>query len=159
MQPQLILIAEDQEDEILLIRRAFEKAKIVNPLHFVRDGQDVITYLKGEGRYSDRAEFPLPSLLLLDIKMPRLDGFEVLKWVRKQPGLAELRIIVLTASQDVRDVNKAYLLGANSFLVKPVDFNQFVDLSIALHGYWLWLSKTPETSRPAKLPFPATPAS
>ncbi len=84
--------------------------------------------------------------------MPGTDGFEVLKWVREQPGLAALRIVVLTGSQDVRDVNKAYQLGANSFLVKPVDFAHFVELSVALQGYWLWLSKTPETWRAEEVP-------
>jgi CheY-like chemotaxis protein len=145
MNKELILIAEDNEDEILLVRLAFHKAKVANPLHFVRDGLEAISYLAGADQYSNRAEYPLPSLFLLDLKMPRVDGFEVLEWVREQPSLARLRIVILTGSHDVRDVNKAYELGASSYLIKPVDFSQFVDLSVAVHGYWMWLSKLPET--------------
>jgi CheY-like chemotaxis protein len=152
LENQLILIAEDNDDEILLIRRAFRKANIINPLHVVRDGEEAVAYLKGEGQYARRAEYPLPSLLLLDLKMPKKDGFDVLRWVRSQPGLSTLRVVVLTCSEDVRDVNRAYQLGANSFLVKPVDLSQFVELTIALQGYWLWLSKAPETNRPDEFP-------
>ncbi len=147
---KLILVAEDQEDEAILIRRAFEKAGVINPIHIVRNGEDVLAYLKGEGPYSNRDEYPLPQLLLLDLKMPKMDGFEVLQWVRQQPGLAALRIVVLTCSQDIRDVNKAYKLGANSFLVKPVDFKNFAELANSLQGYWLWLNVDPEISRPPK---------
>jgi CheY-like chemotaxis protein len=147
MERRFILIAEDNEDEVLLIRRAFRNANVINPLFFVRNGEEVIEYLKGEGRFSNREEYPVPDLLLLDLKMPKVDGFEVLHWVRYQPQLKALRIVVLTNSSDVRDVNRAYRLGANSFLVKPVDFGQFVELSSAILGYWLWLSKVPEVSR------------
>ena len=146
----VILLAEDREDVILLIRRAFEKGGIVNPLHIVRDGEETIAYLKGEGKYSNRAEYPLPDLLMLDLKMPRADGFEVLRWVRQQPGLAALRVVVLTSSQDIRDVNVAYRLGANSFMVKPMDFQNIVEMSKLLRDYWLNLSKTPETFRQPK---------
>jgi CheY-like chemotaxis protein len=152
MTKDVILVAEDNEDEILLVRLAFEKAKVANPLHFVRDGLETISYLAGTRQYSNRAEYPLPSLLLLDLKMPRVDGFEVLEWVRQQPTLARLRTVVLTGSTDVRDVNRAYELGASSYLIKPVDFNDFVALSVAVHGYWMWLAKLPETHRPGELP-------
>src|SRR5438132_4460545 len=104
----VILLAEDLEDDILLIRRAFERGNIDKPLQIVRDGEETIAYLKGEGKYANRAEYPLPDLLLLDLKMPRLDGFEVLRWIRQQPGLEGLRVVVLTSSEDMRDVNKAY---------------------------------------------------
>src|SRR5438105_2858307 len=115
----VILVAEDREDDIILIRRAFARARVVNPIHVVRDGEEALAYLKGEGKYGNRREYPLPELLLLDLKMPRMDGFEVLRWVRSQPDLRLLRVVVLTSSEDVRDVNLAYQLGANSFLVKP----------------------------------------
>ena len=143
----LILLAEDREDDIRIIRRAFEQAKLLNPLQVVRDGDEAIAYLKGEGKYSNRAEYPLPDLVLLDLKMPRVDGFEVLRWAREQPGLKALRFVVLTSSDEMRDVNLAYQLGANSFLVKPVNFADFVQTTRALKGYWLWMSKTPETYR------------
>ena len=147
----VILLAEDREDDIIIIRHAFAKAKFLNPLHIVRDGQEAIDYLQGEGKYANRDEYPLPSLLLLDLKLPRKDGLDVLKWVRSQPGLSALRIVVLSASEQVRDINKAYQLGANSFLLKPLDFTQFVEMTRALKGYWLWMSKEPETSRPPPL--------
>lgn len=143
-------MAEDRDDEILLLKRAFRQANILNPLQIVRDGDEAIAYLKGEGRFSNRAEYPLPGLMLLDLKMPRRDGFEVLQWLRQQPTLNTLRVIVLTASEDIRDVNMAYQLGANSFLVKPVDFENFVSVIETLQGYWLWMSKAPEISRPPR---------
>src|SRR5437867_8430574 len=146
----VILLAEDREDDIALIRKAFAKAYILNPLHVVRDGEEAIAYLQREGRYFNRDEYPLPDLLMLDLKMPRADGFEVLRWVRQQPGLSALRVVVLTSSQDIRDVNVAYRLGANSFMVKPMDFQHIVEMSKLLRDYWLNLSKTPETFREPK---------
>src|SRR2546421_4942592 len=143
----VILLAEDREDEVTLLRRAFAKANFLNPLHVVSNGDEAIDYLKGEGKYANRGEYPLPSLLLLDLKMPRKDGFEVLHWIRKQPDLSALRVIVLTSSDQIRDVNRAYEMGANSFLVKPVDFGSFVEVTRALRGYWLWVAEEPEVSR------------
>lgn len=144
----VILLAEDRDDDIALIQKAFKKAYIVNPLFVVRDGEEAIAYLSGAGKYSNRAEYPLPDLLLLDLKMPRVDGFEVLKWIRDQPGLSALRVVVLTASDSIRDVNVAYQLGANSFMVKPMDFGDVVNMSRFLTSYWLQMSKTPESYRP-----------
>jgi CheY-like chemotaxis protein len=148
----VILLAEDEEDYVLLIRRAFAQAKIPNPLHVVWNGQEAIAYLKGEGKYANREEYPLPDLFLLDLKMPRVNGFEVLKWLRSEPGLAPLRVLVLTSSEELRDVNEAYKLGANSFLVKPLDFQDFTQLSRLIQEFWLKASKTPETFRPPKNP-------
>ena len=124
----------------------------------VRDGEETIAYLKGEGQFANRAEYPLPELLLLDLAMPRKDGFEVLRWLRQQPGLSALRVVVLTSSDQMRDVNLAYKLGANSFLVKPIDFDNFVSMTTALNGYWLWMSKAPETSRSSEVPNPTRAA-
>lgn len=143
----VILLAEDREDDILLIRKAFQKGGISNPFFVVRDGEEVVAYLKGDGKFYNRAEYPLPSLLLLDLKMPRMDGFEVLKWIRTQPGLSALRVVVLTSSERIRDVNVAYNLGANSFLVKPMDFEHVLELTKILKEYWLRLDKPPETFR------------
>ena len=144
----LFLLVEDDEDHVSLVRRAFQKANIVNPLQVVRSGQEAMVYLEGTGPYARRDEFPLPKLVLLDLKMPGISGFDVLRWIRQRPGLATLRVVVLTASNEIRDVNLAYELGANSFLVKPVDFDDFVKLSRAIQGYWIWLSKSPETFAP-----------
>jgi len=144
---EVILLAEDNEDHVTLIRRAFRQSGLLNPVHVVNDGEDAIAYLKGEGRYSNRAEHPLPCLLLLDLKMPNKNGFEVLEWVRSQPAFRALRVVVLTTSGDMQDINRAYQLGANSFLTKPVDFRDFVQLTNAVKGYWLWMSRAPELER------------
>ena len=143
----LVLIAEDREDDIVLIKRSLQKAGVANPVHVVRNGDEAISYLKGEAEFADRNEYPLPALLLLDLKMPRTDGFEVLRWIRQQPGLKGLRVIVLTSSEDIRDVNKAYELGANSFLVKPMEFENFVGMSKFLGEYWLRTDLAPAVSR------------
>jgi CheY-like chemotaxis protein len=143
----LFLLVEDNEDHVLLIRRAFAKTKVVNPLQVVRTGEDAIAYLEGTGRFSNRAEFPLPAVILLDLKLIGMDGFEVLRWIRQQPNLRAARVVVLTSSNEIRDVNLAYQLGANSFLVKPVDFEDFIRVTQALQGYWLWTDKAPEISR------------
>jgi CheY-like chemotaxis protein len=148
----LFLLVEDNADDVMLIRRAFQKSRVLNPLHVARTGEEALAYLSGEGRYCNRAEFPLPALVLLDLKMPGIDGFEVLKWIREQPGLNLLRVVVLTSSDSMRDVNLAYKLGANSFLVKPVDFDRFVEISQALSGYWMWLDRAPDISRPHEQP-------
>ncbi len=143
----IILLAEDDENHVHLIQRAFKQAGLLNPLYIVEDGEQAIAYLKGEGKYANRDEYPIPCLLLLDLKMPNKNGFEVLEWLRGQPGLSSLRVVVLTTSERIHDVNRAYQLGANSFLTKPVDFRDFVQLSSAVKGYWLWLSRAPEVSR------------
>jgi CheY-like chemotaxis protein len=144
----LFLLVEDNEDHVALIRRAFVKSKVVNPVQVVPNGEQAIAYLEGTGRFSNRAEFPLPSLILLDLKLTGMDGFEVLRWIRSQPTLRAIRVVVLTSSNAIKDVNLAYQLGANSFLVKPVDFEDFVRIAQALQGYWLWSDKAPEVSRP-----------
>jgi CheY-like chemotaxis protein len=146
----LFLLVEDNEDHVALIRRAFTKSKVVNPVQVVPNGEEAIAYLEATGRFSNRAEFPLPSLILLDLKLTGMDGFDVLRWIRAQPTLRAIRVVVLTSSNAIKDVNLAYQLGANSFLVKPVDFEDFVRIAQALQGYWLWSDKAPEVSRPRK---------
>lgn len=148
----LFLLVDDNENDILLVRRAFAKAKVLNALQVVRTGDEAIAYLAGKGKFANRAEYPLPALLLLDLKMPGLDGFDVLRWIRQEPTLRTLRVVVLTASDDMRDVNVAYKMGANSFLIKPADLDRFVEISQALNGYWLWLNKAPEAHRPGETP-------
>src|SRR6266704_5961759 len=127
-QEYLVLLADDSEDDGLLLEMAFGQLDRLRLLPRMCDGEQTIAYLSGEGKFSDRRKYPLPDLLLLDLKMPRVDGFEVLKWVRQQPGLSSLRVVVLTSSEDIRDVNVAYRLGANSFMVKPMDFDNVVEL-------------------------------
>jgi CheY-like chemotaxis protein len=148
--PAVILLAEDEEDYVLLVKRAFSEAKITNPLHVVSTGQEAVAYLKGEGKYANRDEYPLPDLLLMDLKLPGFNGLEIIGWMRSQPGLAGLRIVVLTSSDQLKDVNDAYRLGANSFLMKPYDFADLVQFSRMISEYWLQMSKTPESYRAAR---------
>jgi CheY-like chemotaxis protein len=143
----VILIVEDREDDILLITRAFQKAGLTNPLQVVRDGEDALAYLRGVRKFSNRAEYPLPILVLLDLKLPGMDGFEVLSWIRHEEGIRALPVLVLTSSSQLRDVNRAYHLGANSFIVKDFDFLNTVEFGKLLKTYWLHTVLTPETSR------------
>lgn len=154
----VILIAEDEQDYVLLLSFAFSQAGIDNPVHFVSTGQELLSYLKGDGKYFNRDEYPLPDLLLLDLKLPGYNGFEVLAWVRSHPGLTSLRIAVLTSSNQMSDVNNAYRLGANSFLVKPHDFDGLVHLAKLIQEFWLQHSKAPETFRTPGLDSPRKPA-
>jgi CheY-like chemotaxis protein len=125
---------------------------VQNPIYVVPDGEEAIWYLKGEGKFSNRAEYPVPDLLLLDLKMPIMDGFEVLRWVRQQPHLAGLRVLVLTSSDSLQDVNLAYKLGANSFLVKPLEFENCAQLGRLIQDYWLERNRTGAIARPEAIP-------
>ncbi len=126
-QERLILIVEDYEDDAFFVQRAFEKAAVENPLQFVPTGREAITYLNGDPPYADREKYPLPSLVLLDVTMPLMDGFEVLEWVRSQPRFANLRVVVLTGSEEKRA--ESYELGADAFMVKPLDSVGAAELS------------------------------
>lgn len=143
---ETILLIEDDDNDILLVRRALEKARLVNSLQVVSDGEEAVAYLSGAGKYADRRRYPLPALVLLDLKLPRRSGFEVLAWLRKQPGLKRTRVVVLTSSRNGTDVNRAYELGANSYLVKPVRFEDLVDLLKMVHLYWMVVSERPEVA-------------
>src|SRR4051794_20062070 len=133
----VILLAEDNEDDLLVIHKAFQRTKLLNPVHVVRDGEEALAYLEGKDKYANRDEYPLPDLMLLDLKMPKLDGFDVIARVRAHPTLRALCIVVLTTSTDMRDVNRAYEMGANSFMVKPMDFNQTAETIELVKRYWL----------------------
>ena len=145
----VILLVEDRDDDILLIRKAFEKGGLLNPLQVVRTGEDALAYLSAAGKYSDSEEYPLPTLILLDLKLPGMDGFDVLQWIRSQPGINVIPVVVLTSSTLIHDANRAYQLGANSFLVKELEFANFVEVTKVLQRYWLQTAKTPESYRPA----------
>jgi CheY-like chemotaxis protein len=145
-QPLAILLAEDREDDVVLIRRAFARVNFLNPLLVVKNGEEAISYLQGDTPYDDRTRYPLPAVMLLDLKMPRKDGFDVLRWIRQQRAFDTLRVLVLTSSEVSQDVALAYQLGANSFLVKPSDFNDLVQLTRFIDGFWLQFNKTIEGS-------------
>lgn len=133
----IILLVEDRLDDYLLVQRALAKAGLSNPFFHVHDGEEAMDYLEGAREFKDRAKFPLPDLVLLDLKLPRMDGFEVLREVRRNPVFRTLPIIVLTSSQDLADVNRAYELGANSFLVKPLEFDHYPAMMRTLSSFWL----------------------
>ena len=147
----VVLLADDNEDDVVTLRHALRRARIEAPLHVVEDGEEAIAYLRGVGKFSNRAEFPLPDLFLLDLRMPKVDGFEVLEWLRQQPSLAPLRTIVLTASDDFFDVDRAYALGANSFLTKSMDLLDFGNTLEATFRYWLTTTRAPHVHRPGEL--------
>lgn len=139
---QTILLVDDSEMDLVLMRAAFEMAKCNLPLQEVRNGEGAIAYLKGEGPYGDRNKFPLPTVMLLDLNMPKKDGFEVLAWVRAQPGLKRLMVIVLTASMRSTDVERAFDLGATSFLVKPSNLEALAAMMRCLSD-WIQINQFP----------------
>jgi CheY-like chemotaxis protein len=138
-----ILLIEDDPNDQVLIRRAFAKAKLMNPLHMVDDGDAAVDYLAGDGQYADRQLHPLPTLILLDLKLPRRSGLEVLEWLRAQPGCRRIPVVVLTSSEDSADIARAYDLGANSYLVKPVDFDGLLELLRTVGLYWMVMNQYP----------------
>jgi CheY-like chemotaxis protein len=141
-----MLMVEDDDNDVFFFERALKQAEITHPFYRVRNGEEAIAYLRGEGPYRDRAQFPQPRFLLLDLKMPRKNGFEVIEWVRQQPGLRRLPIVVFSSSREYPDVNRAYELGANTYLVKPVKFEELVEMVKALHAFWLGFAEQPTIS-------------
>jgi CheY-like chemotaxis protein len=138
-----ILLAEDSEDDYALMQRAIERAGITHQIRRVPTGERTLAYLKGEGIYADRKQYPFPDLLFLDLKMPRMNGFEVLQAIRKEPFLRRLIVIVVTSSEEIRDIDRAYEYGANSYLVKPVSFTELVEEVRLVKDYWLKINNPP----------------
>ena len=132
-----ILLVEDNEDDVFLMRRALRGARVANPLYVVEDGQEAENYLSGVGKYADRAEYPVPAIVFLDLKLPYISGHDVLAWIRRQKDLEGLVVIVLTSSNEASDLSRCYALGANSYLVKPPTPEQLEDLAKAFKWYWL----------------------
>ena len=142
-----ILLVEDSEDNILLVRHAMRKAGVTTPLEVVTSGEEAIAYLGGTNGFSNWQQFPLPAIVLLDLKMPGIDGFEVLKWIRKHPGLRPLRVAMLTSSEMPEEIQKAHDLGANVFLTKPVQLERLVDILKTLNEHWLKQAQIPAVTR------------
>jgi len=140
-----ILYAEDEEDDVYFIRRAFEQAGILNPLAVVPDGQRAINYLAGNGHYANRNVHPLPCLVILDMKMPEKSGLEVLKWIRSQPAICTLPVLMLTSSSHDADMQRAYVQGANGYLVKPGSPADQVTMAKAIKDYWLMQNRSAMT--------------
>jgi CheY-like chemotaxis protein len=144
MMAQPILHVEDREEDVFLLQYAFKRAEINNPVQVAANGQEAIDYLAGAGKFSNRSQFPLPCLVLLDLKLPHKMGLEVLEWIRQQPALKALVVIVLTSSIDSGDIRRAYGLGANAYLVKPSDTGTLADMCMALKHFWLVHNTPPE---------------
>lgn len=140
---KLILLVEDDRNDVFFLQYAFERAGINNPLEVVEDGQQAMDYLAGAGRYADRERHALPCLVLLDLKLPVRVGLEVLRWIREQPALQTLLVVVLTSSANIRDIDESYRLGARSFLVKPLSVDKRLEMVRAIKLYWLEHNELP----------------
>jgi CheY-like chemotaxis protein len=138
-----ILHVDDDPNDVFLLEHAMHKAGIANPMHVVTDGREAIDYLKGRGKFADRQRFPLPHLVLLDLKLPHVMGLDVLKWIRKESGLA-LVVVMLTASAEEADIATAYRLGVNAFLTKPSEANKLVEMMQAAKAFWLTHNTLPK---------------
>lgn len=139
-----ILLVEDDPNDVFLVKRAFKKANITNPIQVADNGKKAVQYLETQETYNDREKHPLHVLILMDLKLPRMSGFELLEWLQKQPVLKCIPVVVLTSSRESVDIDKAYDLGANSYLIKPVDFDGLLELVNMLSKYWLTLNINPK---------------
>jgi CheY-like chemotaxis protein len=142
-QPEVVLIIEDEPDAVLLLQHAFTKAGVALAFQSVGDGETAIAYLQGEGIYADRSIYPIPQLALLDLKLPRRSGLQVLQWIREHPELKTLPVVVLTSSKDRGDVTRAYAAGANSYLAKPTSLRLLTELARSIHDYWIVHNEKP----------------
>jgi len=135
-----VLLVEDNLDDVLITKRAWKKGKINADLYIVNNGEDALDFIHKRNDYHDA---PLPSLMLLDLKMPKMNGFEVLRHIKEDKDLRKLPIIILTTSPRSSDIDRAYELGCNSYIVKPVGFENFIEAVIKIDSFWLELSVTP----------------
>ncbi len=133
-----ILLVEDSEDDVFLMQRALKFAQLRDALYVVGDGQEALDYLAGEGKYANRERYPMPAIVLLDLKLPKRSGFEILSWARCSARMYALIVVVFTSSNQPADITEAYRLGANSYVVKPVNFDQLVEFAKVLKAYWLF---------------------
>jgi CheY-like chemotaxis protein len=132
-----LLLVEDNEDDVFLMKRALKEAGVANPLQVVEDGRLALDYLGGTGKFADRESYPMPAVVFLDLKLPLLSGHDVLAWIRGRKELEALVVIVLTSSNEASDLSRSYALGANSYLVKPPTAAQLEELAKAFKWYWL----------------------
>ncbi len=149
--PKLVLLVDDGPNERILFEMAGKKAGVTYELRHAIDGVEAVDYLKGEGQYGDRAKYPFPDLVILDVNMPRMTGFEVLAWIRGHPDLRQLTVIMWTSSSHEEDVRRAYGLLANSYLVKPLSLVVLVDMVRMIDTYWLKLNLLPRVLTPDTL--------
>jgi CheY-like chemotaxis protein len=142
-----ILVVEDQESDFILLKRAFERVKVTNTIQWARDGYEALDYLQGKGKFADRFKYPLPDILIVDLKMPRMSGFELLAYIHNNPDFRVIPTVVMSASKQDSDLRKAYDLGASTFFVKPTDFHTLVELVKRLYDYWRLAEKPPVSFR------------
>lgn len=147
-----ILLVEDNPDDVDLTLRAFRKANIANEVVVVRDGAEALAYLFAEGEFAGRDASDQPAVVLLDLKLPKVDGLEVLRRMREDERTRLLRVVILTSSREEQDLAQGYTLGANSYVRKPVDFGQFTEAVRQLGLYWLVLNEPPPGSRSVAAP-------
>ena len=143
MKEKHILLVEDDPDDVKLTLKALEKSRVANTVEVVWDGVEALDYLFGTGKFAGRDRSVMPQLILLDLKMPKIDGLEVLRRIRSDEGTKLLPVVILTTSSEERDRIDSYKLGANSYIRKPVDFHQFADAVQQLGLYWLVLNEAP----------------
>lgn len=139
-----ILLVEDEASDAALLRRGFEQAKVINPIVHLTNGDDALLYLEGRQQYSDRTKFPLPVLILLDLKLPGMTGFQLLQWMRTRSDIRRIPVVVLTADDASATINSAYDLGANSYLVKPGNAAAIAKMVNAIRQYWIDLNEDPK---------------
>ena len=143
-----ILLVEDDENDAMLLRMAFERNSIANPVQWVKDGLEAVAYLNGDGVYADRAKYPFPEVLLLDLKMPRMTGLELLAWISEHPEYKVIPTIIMTSSRQELDIESAYKLGANTYMTKPIAFDQLAQMVKLTHEYWAMSAKPKPKQRP-----------
>jgi len=141
--PITILMADDDDDDRLMTQDALEESRVINNLHMVKDGVELLEYLRREGKYSDASLCPRPGLILLDLNMPRMDGREALNEIKSDPNLKTIPVVILTTSKDETDKIKGYTLGAASYITKPVSFEGLVELMKTLGKYWVEFVELP----------------
>jgi CheY-like chemotaxis protein len=142
-QSVVILMADDDEDDRLMAKEAFAEVKLLNDFHTVEDGEELMDYLRRKGNYADPKFSPRPGLILLDLNMPKKDGREALKEIKSDPSLRHIPIVVLTTSKAEEDILRSYDLGVNSFIIKPVTFDQLIDIMKTLTKYWFEIVELP----------------
>jgi CheY-like chemotaxis protein len=148
MTENTVLLVEDNPSDVFIVQRIFQKLKVQSSLQIASNGDEAIAYLSGTGKYSDRERFPLPMVVLLDLKLPRRSGLEVLEWLKAQPILGRLPVVVLTSSKQASDINQAYDRGANSYLVKTMNPRDNEEIAKVVHHYWVRCNQKPDIEQP-----------
>jgi len=146
MKPVTILLVEDNPDHVLIIKRGLEVNNVVNEVRVAEDGQEALDYLYCRGQYTNPQAAPRPGLILLDIKLPKVDGIEVLQRIKRDLSLKAIPVVMLTSSEQEVDIAKSYLEGANSYITKPIQFTEFVEKIKELELYWVIVNKLPPAS-------------